>query len=112
LIQKGKTVNVHVYGKIRNENPHLRGVKHTTRVVSAEELAKLTADANVYVEGGYLETMQPFPGVADTSVQEQFRKDCPQAVLSGRMWWIPLEPGDHVIAPAVDGGYVLCTAVK
>lgn len=104
-------MNIHVYGQILPTNPHLGIVKHTERMVSAEELAQLTADASVFVEGGNLEAIPP-PGVATVHIQEQFLKDCPGAVLSGRWWWIPLEPGDHVVAPAEDGHYVLCTAVE
>lgn len=108
-----------LYARLSDKNPHLAG-SYSRKTVKKEELRRLTSrehsgrvnlGAAVFVETGVCDGKKHHDDGATEELRKQFFQDCPEAVPTGRVWWIPLnkESGDAVVIPTADGNYELCT---
>jgi len=101
--------NFHLYGKVTERNPHLKGENVEFATITAEEMARITAGQSVFVETGIFDGQLWHDEGVTKEMMKQFFADSPEAKHTGRFWWIPLDGDDAVIVPIGQGNYQLHT---
>jgi hypothetical protein len=104
-----------LYGRLSDNNPHLRNIQYDTIIVTPQELASLTEGKGIFIEKGMSgDEVYHKDGPSQAQIEQLFR-NCTNIRRMGRVWWIPLDQdatASAVLIPTDDGNYKICATSR